>query len=93
MTKLNYQQIYEEEVSLVLNVMQATDLKWSQRYYELSDHQRRLVEAMIDAGYQRAVTDAMDPEVLEETAVLSVDMAEQLTGFSNMIKSYLHITK
>ncbi len=93
MKEINYQRVYEEEASLHLTALDYIDLGLSERYFELSDTQRRLVNALIDMGYELAVTDAMDPGVLEETALLSVDMADQLKGFSDMLKTYLHSTK
>ena len=59
----------------------------------MTEVQRRLVEELIDASYGYAIADAMDTEVLEETVLLSVDMADQLTGFSEMLRSYLHDKK
>ena len=48
-----------------------------------------LVEELIDAGYRRAVEDALDTEVLGETAALAGEMGTQLYNFANMIQSYL----
>ena len=85
MKKINYQQIYEEEIDT--NVK--TQLKLPDRFFDLSDNQRRLVEDLVDVGYGRAIEDALDPEVLADTAALAGDMGAQLYNFANLIGSYL----
>ena len=47
------------------------------------------MEELVDLGYQRALEDALNPEVLEETAILSGEMGTQLYNFSNMIQNFL----
>jgi len=84
-TNINYQQIYEEELSDHIK----TSLEKSSRFYELSAEDRRLVEELVDIGYQRAVTDALDPEVMEETASLAAEMGTQLYNFANLVHTYL----
>ena len=84
-SNINYQQIYEEELSDQIK----TSLEKSSRFYELSAQDRRLVEELVDIGYQRAVADALDPEVLEETAGLAADMGTQLYNFANLVQAYL----
>ena len=84
-THINYQQIYEEEISHTLR----DSLERPERFFELSYQDRMFVEELVDIGYRRAIEDALDPEVLQETAVLSGEMATQLYNFANMIQSYL----
>ena len=43
----------------------------------------------MDIGYQQALTDALDPGVLDDTAELSVEMANQLSSFSEMLRAYV----
>jgi hypothetical protein len=88
-SNIAYQRIYEED--LPSSVLDAANLP--RMFYSLTEVQRRLVEELIDASYSYAISDAMDAEVLEETVLLSVDMADQLTGFSDMLRSYLHDKK
>ena len=82
---INYQQIYEEEITPTLR----ESLNRADRFYDLSNEDRLLVEELVDAGYWRAVEDALDPEVLAETAALSAEMGTQLYNFANMIGTYL----
>lgn len=82
---INYQQIYEEEITPTLR----ESLNRADRFYDLSNEDRLLVEELVDAGYRRAVEDALDPEVLAETAALSAEMGTQLYNFANMIGTYL----
>jgi hypothetical protein len=44
---------------------------------------------MIDRGYQRAIDDALDREVLNETAALCAEMGTQLYNFANVIGEYI----
>ena len=85
MKNINYQQIYEEEVSHTLR----ESLERPQRFYELSNQDRLLIEELVDIGYQRCIEDALDPNILADTAALSEDMSQQLDNFANMIRSYL----
>jgi hypothetical protein len=82
---INYQQIYEEEITPSLR----ESLEKADRFYDLSNQDRLLVEELVDAGYRRALEDALDPEVLAETAALSAEMGTQLYNFANMIGTYL----
>ncbi len=81
---INYQQIYEDEV----NQTTLDSLEWSNKWFELSNHHRMLIQDLIDLGYSRAVEDALDPEVMTETAELSIDMAAQLQSFADMLRAY-----
>ena len=58
----------------------------------MTNDQRLFIEELVEAGYQRAIEDALDPEVLEETATLTVEMAGQLNGFADLLRSYLNTT-
>ena len=82
---INYQQIYEEELShSVRDAREKPD-----RFFELSHQDRLMVEELVDIGYRRAIEEALEPELLEDTAALSADMAAQLYNFANMLKVYL----
>ncbi len=85
MTNINYQQIYEEDLSDTTK--QAADKE--SRFFELAHHDRILVEELIDCGYRRAIEDALDPEVLGETAALAGEMGTQLYHFANLVQAYL----
>jgi len=85
MNKINYQQAYEEDINENIK----THLKLSDRFFDLTDQQRRLVEDLIDVGYKRAIEDALDPEILADTSALAADMGTQLYNFANLINSYL----
>lgn len=82
---INYQSIYENEVSS--NLLES--LERPSRFYELSSQDRMLVEELIDAGYRRAIEEALDTEVLSETADLAGEMGTQLYNFANLLQSYL----
>ena len=82
---INYQQIYEQEISDGLKM----SLEWPDRYFELSSQARLMIEELVDFGYSRAVEDALDPEILFETAELAGDMGTQLYNFANMVKAYV----
>lgn len=82
---LNYQQIFEDEVSDSIK----TSLEMTDRFYELSHHHRMLVEELVDIGYRRALEDALDPELLGDTASLAGEMGTQLYNFANMLQAYL----
>ena len=85
MNKINYQQAYEEDINENIK----TQLKLSDRFFDLTEQQRRLVEDLIDVGYKRAIEDALDPEILADTSALAADMGTQLYNFANLINSYL----
>ena len=59
------------------------------RFFELSHQQRMLVEELVDIGYRRALEDALNPELLADTAALAGDMGTQLYNFANMLQAYL----
>tara|TARA_B100000131_G_C17674730_1_gene433905 strand:- start:42 stop:326 length:285 start_codon:yes stop_codon:yes gene_type:complete len=85
MTKINYQQIYEEEVSDSVK----TSLEKTGRFFELSSQERLLVEDLVDAGYQRAIEDNLDMDILTETIAVADEMATQLSQFADMLKSFV----
>jgi len=85
---INYQRIYEEE----LNQLVRENAGLADRFYDLDEPQRRLVQALIDTTYEQAVADALDPEVLSETAELAAEMGTQLYNFANMLQVYLNKT-
>jgi hypothetical protein len=82
---INYQQIYEDE--LPSHLIQS--LGKADRFYELSAQDRQLVEELVDIGYRRALEEALDPEMLKETALLSAEMGTQLYNFANMLNAHL----
>ena len=86
---INYQQIYEDELTDTIK----ESLELPRGFYELPHQKRMLVEEMIDAGYQRAVEDVLDPEVLNDTAALAAEMGTQLYNFANLIGEYLNKEK
>ena len=88
-TTINYQRIYEEEISD--NLKDALTL--GERYFETTADQQRFIEDLVDAGYRLAVGEALDREVLEDTAELAGDMGTQLYNFANLVQSYLKNTK
>ena len=81
---INYQQVYEDEVSDSLK----ESLDMSSRFFDLSNQDRMLVEELVDIGFRRALEDALDPEVLRETALLSSEMGAQLYNFANMLNAH-----
>jgi len=81
---INYQQIYEDEV----NQTTLDSLEWPTKWYDLSNQHKMIVEQLVTLGYNRAVEDALDPDVMTETAELSIDMAKQLESFSEMLRAY-----
>ena len=85
MSEKNYQQIYEE----LLTVQTKEALEFPDRFFDLSVQQRRLIEELLDLGHQTAVEEALDTEVLEETAALAGEMSTQLYSFANMISGHL----
>ena len=86
MTKntINYQQIYEEELSEALK----SSLELPRGFYELSHQNRMMIEELIETGYQRALDDALDPDVLNETMNLSAELGGQLYNFANLLAAY-----
>ena len=53
---INYQQIYEDELTVSLK----ESLEWSGRFFELPHQQRMIIEELVDIGYRRALSDAPD---------------------------------
>ena len=84
-TNINYQQIYEQELTTSIR----DSLELPDRFFEMSHQQRMMVEELVDIGYRRALEDALDPEVLADTAALAGEMGTQLYNFANMVESYL----
>ena len=82
---INFQQIYEDEIQEVTK----DNLNLSRHFTELSQDHQRLFEDLVTAGYSLALQDALDPEVLEETAALSREMSDQLSSFSGLVKGFL----
>jgi len=82
---INFQQIYEDEVDDITKEL----LKFPRHYSDLTHETQRFVEELIQVGYNRAIQDALDPEVLEETAALSREMSDQLSSFSGLVKGFL----
>jgi len=82
---VNFQQIYEDEIEEVTKEL----LTYPRHYNELTHEAQRFVEDLIAAGYQRALADALDPVVLEETSALSKEMSTQLTSMSDLIEAFL----
>lgn len=78
---INYQRIYEEEVSAQLK----DSSERSDRFFELTHQDRLLVEELIDAGYRQALEDALDPEVMAETVSYAQEMGNQLLYFAEML--------
>ena len=85
MQNINYQHIYENEVSHTL----IDSLELPDRFGELPQQHRLMIEELVEAGYRRAVQDALDPEVLSETVALAAEMGGQLYNFANMITTHL----
>jgi len=85
MSEKNYQQIYEEHLTVQLK----ESLEFPDRFFDLSENQRRLVEELVDHGHTAAIEEALDTEVLEETAALAGEMGTQLYNFANMISGHL----
>jgi len=84
-TNINYRQVYEEELTHTIK----EDLEKPRFFSDLPHQERMMVEELIDLGYNRAITDALDTEVLGETAALAGEMGTQLYHFANMIEQYL----
>ena len=83
---INYQRIFEEELSHMVR----ENAGMGDRFFELTNSQRMFVESLIDIAYEQAVSDALDPEVLNETADLAGEMGTQLYNFANMLQVYLN---
>jgi len=85
MTKINYQRIYEDALSDGIK----NSLELPARFYELPHQTRMMVEELVDFGYQIAIDDALDSDVLAETSDLAGEMSSQLRGFQNVLQDYL----
>ena len=85
MTTINFQQIYEDEIEDVTKEL----LQLPRHYSDLTHEFQRFVEDLLTAGYERALQDALDPAVLEETSALSKEMSNQLDSFSELVNSFL----
>ena len=83
---INYQLILEEEV----NHLVRENAGFGERFYELSNENRLFLEAVIDSAYGQAISDALNTEVLNDTAELSAEMGTQLYNFANMLQTYLN---
>lgn len=83
---INYQQIYEDELSESVK----TSLELPRGFYELSHHQRMMVEELVDLGARVATELVLDPEVLRDTASLAAEMGTQLYQFANMVQGHVH---
>ena len=84
-TNINYQIIYDSEISSHLK----ESLEKADRFFELSHQERMLIEELVDIGYRRALEDALNTEVLADTASLAGEMGTQLYNFANMLQVYL----
>ena len=82
---INFQQVYEDEIEDVTKEL----LNYPGRYNELSHEVKRFVEDLVEAGYKRALSDALDPAVLEETSALSKEMSSQLNSMAGLIETFL----
>jgi hypothetical protein len=82
---INFQQIYEDEIEDVTKEL----LQLPRHYSDLSHESQRFVQDLLTAGYDRALKDALDPTVLEETSALSQEMSIQLESFSTLVDSFL----
>lgn len=82
---INFQQIYEDEIDDMVKEL----LQLPRRFGELSHENQRLVQDLLTAGYERALQDALDPTILEETSALSQEMSTQLASFSELVNSFL----
>ena len=51
---------------------------------------RELFIQLVDAGFNSAIKENLDPEVLGETALLAGEMGSQLYNFANMLTQYLN---
>ena len=83
---INYSRVYCEEISET--VKDSANLP--RHYSDLAPEQQRLLQELVDVGYQRALEDALDPELLEETSAFSEEMSQQLSQFAGVLKSFLN---
>ena len=85
MKTINYRQVYEEELTHTIK----ESLEKPRFFADLSHQERMMVEELIDIGYRQAIADALDTEVLAETAALAGEMGTQLYHFANLVQQYL----
>jgi hypothetical protein len=86
MKNINYAQVYGDEVDEVVK----DSVNLPRHFSELSPEIQRLFEVAVDAGYQRAIEDALDPELLEETSTFSQEMSDQLSQFASFLDRFLN---
>jgi hypothetical protein len=86
MSTINYQKIYEDQVSEPVK----TSLEMPRLYSDFPPQMKMFVEEVADAGAQLATQEVLDPEILRDTAELAADMAQQLYMFANMIRNHTH---
>lgn len=86
MSTINYQKIYEDQVSESIK----TSLEMPRMYGEFPHQMKMFIEEVADAGAQLATQEVLDPEILKDTAELAADMAQQLYMFANMIRNHTH---
>jgi thymidylate kinase len=84
--KINYSQVYGNEIDEVVK----DNVELPRHFSDLSPEIQRLFEVAVDAGYQRALEDALDPELLEETSTFSQEMSEQLSQFASFLDRFLN---
>tara|TARA_R100000734_G_C3314352_1_gene105915 strand:+ start:770 stop:1030 length:261 start_codon:yes stop_codon:yes gene_type:complete len=84
--KINYSQVYGDEIDEVVK----DNAELPRHFSDLSPEIQRLFEVAVDAGYQRALEDALDPELLEETSTFSLEMSEQLSQFASFLDRFLN---
>lgn len=84
---INYESIYDNDISDQLK----SSLDMPTRYLDLTPDQRLYLEELVDAGSNRTLEEALDPEVLAETSGLAAEMGTQLYQFANMLNDHLSI--
>ncbi len=85
LTNINYKQIYEDELRSTIK----DSLEKPRLFSDLSHQERMMIQDLVDIGYRRAVEDALDPQVLEETKELAAEMGTQLYNFANLLDHYV----
>ncbi len=84
-TNINYKQIYEDELRSTLK----DSLEKPRLFSDLSHQERMMIQDLVDIGYKRALEDALDPQVLEDTKELAAEMGAQLYNFANLLDHYV----
>tara|TARA_R100001510_G_C7639232_1_gene196964 strand:- start:545 stop:826 length:282 start_codon:yes stop_codon:yes gene_type:complete len=82
---INFKQLYEDDIEDVTKEL----MKYPRYFGDLPHEVQRFVEDLVSAGYQRALADALDPTVLEETKELSREMSTQLSSMADLVESFL----